>query len=359
MRRKSLPIHPCIWLVLTFGDERQYGGNTGYGDELRKWYCYDSFVPNQKEVRDGDWMIVCDHDRAHGIAEIKSVESSPIKRTLLKCPKCNRGIKKRKTKHPVYRCFGGHVFDEPIGVQRDGTSFKAIFGNTFSSFPDQFGREFLRPGCPNYNGQHSIKWFEFGRMAAKFYSKYPHSAALISSVTAEPILSSDEADETLESEGNGYTLNQQDDREEVRRQIRARRGQRRFRNKLRTRYGAKCLVSGCHVLDVLEAAHISAYRGLKDNHVENGLLLRGDLHTLFDLNLIGIEPSSLTVHLHPSLAGSEYQVFSETKLLCPQGVSPSRDALENRWLAFSRAAAQAPNHDSSSLTQIVAEVTSA
>jgi HNH endonuclease len=35
-------------------------------------------------------------------------------------------------------------------------------------------------------------------------------------------------------------------------------------------------------LDILEAAHISPYRGEEDNHPENGLLLRADLHTLFD-----------------------------------------------------------------------------
>jgi len=50
---------------------------------------------------------------------------------------------------------------------------------------------------------------------------------------------------------------------------------------------------------VLEAAHIKPYRGKTDSHLENGLLLRADLHTLFDLNLIGVEPDTLTVRVHP------------------------------------------------------------
>ena len=76
----------------------------------------------------------------------------------------------------------------------------------------------------------------------------------------------------------------------VERQIRERRRQERFRDLLRARHGNRCLVTGCAVLAVLEAAHIKPYRGEDDNHPENALLLRSDVHTLFDLDLLGIEP---------------------------------------------------------------------
>jgi hypothetical protein len=42
------------------------------------------------------------------------------------------------------------------------------------------------------------------------------------------------------------------------------------------------VISGCRTPAVLEAAHISRYLGEKDNHPTNGLLLRADLHTLFE-----------------------------------------------------------------------------
>jgi hypothetical protein len=71
------------------------------------------------------------------------------------------------------------------------------------------------------------------------------------------------------------------------RQIKERRGQQKFRNILRERYGESCMVSGCCLMDVIEAAHIAPYRGEKDNHPANGILLRADLHTLFDLDLLG------------------------------------------------------------------------
>jgi HNH endonuclease len=43
---------------------------------------------------------------------------------------------------------------------------------------------------------------------------------------------------------------------------------------------------------------IRPYRGDHDNDPKNGLLLRTDLHTLFDLNLLGIKPDTLTVIIH-------------------------------------------------------------
>ncbi|WP_183629116.1 HNH endonuclease signature motif containing protein [Novosphingobium sediminicola] len=47
--------------------------------------------------------------------------------------------------------------------------------------------------------------------------------------------------------------------------------------------------------DILEAAHIvpHAVIGQKGNDASNGILLRADIHTLFDLNLIRITPDYL------------------------------------------------------------------
>jgi predicted restriction endonuclease len=59
----------------------------------------------------------------------------------------------------------------------------------------------------------------------------------------------------------------------------------------------------------LEAAHLRPYRGEGDNHPSNGLLLRSDLHTLFDLGLIGINPEDHTIVIHPALRGTEYEQY--------------------------------------------------
>jgi len=126
-----------------------------------------------------------------------------------------------------------------------------------------------------------------------------------------------------------------DSREIARREIKARRGQIEFRTALIMRYGGQCVISGCSVLDVLEAAHIKPYRGEPDNHLDNGLLLRSDLHTLFDADLLGIEPETLTVLVHPSLMQSEYAIYNDESLRCGDK-RPSGAALKIRFEDFKR-----------------------
>jgi hypothetical protein len=116
-------------------------------------------------------------------------------------------------------------------------------------------------------------------------------------------------------------------------QIRQRRGQTRFRDALRLRYDNRCLVTGCEVLAVLEAAHIRTHPGEDDNRPENGLLLRSDIHTLFDLNLLGIEPESLRVELHPSVS-EEYGEFAGSTLRCTASYRPSSEVLAERYEQF-------------------------
>jgi hypothetical protein len=48
-------------------------------------------------------------------------------------------------------------------------------------------------------------------------------------------------------------------------------------------YGGKCAISGCSEAGVLQAAQILAVRKGGGHALHNGLLLRADLHNLFDL----------------------------------------------------------------------------
>ena len=112
------------------------------------------------------------------------------------------------------------------------------------------------------------------------------------------------------------------------------RGQQQFRNTLCKRYGPQCVVTGCNVLAILEAAHIKPYRGKNDHNPENGLLLRADIHTLFDLNLLGIEPKTLKVELHPALR-KEYGPLVN-KLLCTPPHSPAQNVLNVRYADFEK-----------------------
>ena len=125
-------------------------------------------------------------------------------------------------------------------------------------------------------------------------------------------------------------LNVEDGRKRTSASIVRRRGQQTFRNALLNAYGGRCTISGCHVLDVLEAAHIVPYRNDNTNHVTNGLLLRADLHTLFDLGLIGVDAATRTVVISENLRDSEYESL-DGKLLrdaSDETQRPNVEALE-------------------------------
>lgn len=125
-----------------------------------------------------------------------------------------------------------------------------------------------------------------------------------------------------------------DRRQRAMREIRLRRGQPAFRKKLRQQYGDQCMISGCNLIDVVEAAHISPYRGNEDNNPSNGLLLRADLHTIFDLDLLGIHPNTLEVQLHPVVMDAGYGNLNNTLLRHPNTIRPSQAALASRWVRF-------------------------
>ena len=72
--------------------------------------------------------------------------------------------------------------------------------------------------------------------------------------------------------------------------VRPRLGQGTFRVAVTQAYGAQCAVSREHSLPVLEAAHIQAFNKGGPHDVPNGLLLRADIHRLFDRGYVTITP---------------------------------------------------------------------
>lgn len=67
-------------------------------------------------------------------------------------------------------------------------------------------------------------------------------------------------------------------------------GQGSFRVMVTDAYNRRCAATGEKVLPVLEAAHIRPYSEGGEHRVDNGLLLRSDLHTLFDRGYMTVTP---------------------------------------------------------------------
>lgn len=105
----------------------------------------------------------------------------------------------------------------------------------------------------------------------------------------------------------------EDNRKRTLREITKRQGQGAFRSGLLTAYEGRCAITDCAIVHVLEAAHITPYLGPVTNHISNGLLLRSDLHTLWDKGLIYL-CDHLTLQLKACLATSEYAPLAGKKI---------------------------------------------
>lgn len=97
-----------------------------------------------------------------------------------------------------------------------------------------------------------------------------------------------------------FELVKTDARIRTERDVVDREGQGTFKAVVLDAYARQCAITGEHTEPVLEAAHIQPYLGPASKHVQNGILLTLELHTLFDRGLVAIEP--------PTASHADYRV---------------------------------------------------
>lgn len=96
-------------------------------------------------------------------------------------------------------------------------------------------------------------------------------------------------------------------------------GQGAFRVVVTEAYHRRCAISGERTLPVLEAAHIRPYSQEGPHHPNNGLLLRQDLHTLFDRGYITVS-ENLNIEVSKRIKqdygnGKEYYAFQGKRII--------------------------------------------
>ncbi|MGI9013427.1 MAG: HNH endonuclease [Phycisphaerales bacterium] len=125
--------------------------------------------------------------------------------------------------------------------------------------------------------------------------------------------------------------------------IRVRRGDTRLRSQLMRLFRNQCAITGACPRDLLEVAYIAPYPAGDVHSPRNAILLRSDLHTLWDVNLLGVHPDSLEIQLHPRLAGSMYESLAGTRLATPStGSRIDTVAMRERWEYFEKSCRNAP-----------------
>jgi putative restriction endonuclease len=112
-------------------------------------------------------------------------------------------------------------------------------------------------------------------------------------------------------------------------------GQGSFRILITDVYRRTCAMSGSHVLHVLDAAHIKPYSKGGEHAVNNGLLLRQDLHTLFDRGYLTVTPEykiEVSQRIKEEFNnGKEYYAMHGTKLGVPESIAFLPDSSLLKW----------------------------
>lgn len=95
-------------------------------------------------------------------------------------------------------------------------------------------------------------------------------------------------------------------------------GQPAFKALVHDAYQRRCAITGDRIVPVLEAAHIRPVASQGENRVDNGLLLRSDVHTLFDRGYLGVHPDRLTLMVSRRLRtewgnGEEFYAIADAK----------------------------------------------
>ena len=118
---------------------------------------------------------------------------------------------------------------------------------------------------------------------------------------------------------------------------RRRLGQRGFRVLITDTYDRQCAITREHTLPVLEAAHIRPVSEGGEHAITNGLLLRSDVHTLFDRGYVTITPD-YHFRVSPRLNahwqnGKVYYNLESTKINLPRDERCHPDPAALEWHA--------------------------
>lgn len=281
------------WLLMAAGENRGHGGHSGYDDQYDAYYSWDSNVPNHKNLQVGDPIALWDKVRLLGISVIEQIDTSPGQKVLNRCPECGTTrISLRKRATPRYRCMKcGAAFEAARADVAEVELYTARYDAAWTSLEgvlDEHEVRAVQTNAVDINAMRPLNWDAFrdalarkdaGRALSRVQGRLPDSVW------------SDGAGVTLELSG-GFR----------RSLVRVRRGQRQFRAHLLSSQGSTCAFTGGAPERVLDAGHLYSYARLGEHHAHGGLMLRRDIHRLFDDGMLAVDPITLRIDVDSELA---------------------------------------------------------
>jgi ribosomal protein S27AE len=265
------------WLVTTKSDYRRLGGYTKYDDDPSSHYSYDSNVANSRQVAVGDRLVFWDEVSLIGASTVASIDQWPGTKKISRCPNCSTtNIAARKTKSPRFRCDDCHTeFEVPVVDEVEVTRYQTDHQQGWVDLASLLDGPTLRD-LTGYS-QNSIRRIDWDKFASAVEAAAGPMALNPVDIAHAQVIS------------GGHTV----------RQVSVRVGQPAFRAELVRKYGSICAFSGPAPAEALEAGHLYSYAEIGRHDIEGGLLLRRDLHRLFDQGLLAVTPhGTITSQTH-------------------------------------------------------------
>ncbi|MFD6354071.1 HNH endonuclease [Nocardia tengchongensis] len=258
------------WLVMLKSEYRRLGGGSKYDDDPESRYSWDSTVANHLQVKAGDIVLLWNESGSLGASVIEKIAIGKAIKRRGRCvnDQCRSvNYEPRKTIRPVFRCYDCEsLFDDPIFEDVDVTTFRSSHGQAWVDLSGQFTAAELRALCVKPKSQNSfraLRWDAVRALAADEMGGDVFGAL----------------DATTRQIQGGHVV----------RPTRVRRGQKDFRQQLLSKYNNRCAFTGTLPPAVLDACHLYSFAKVGKHHEHGGVLLRRDLHTLFDRGHIAVD----------------------------------------------------------------------
>lgn len=187
--------------------------------------------------------------------------------------------------------FKGEEFKRALKFQ--------LFDDLLSNLLNDYGKERLKIALSGLEKHMIYNKYTKDSKLRRIYQKY---------------LALAEVDDVLEEFQEYISEAKDDELNKIQVWVNQRKNQSKFKLSLLKKYNSQCLISKIKIPELIEAAHIYPHSESGQNNIANGILLRTDLHILFDRGLLYIDPENFNVIIDKSLEKTEYQKFHDLKV---------------------------------------------
>ena len=319
------PRQPRAWLLMAAGDDRQHGGNTGYDDQADAYYSWDSTVSNYGQIQVGDTVALWDKRKLLGVSIVEEIDVTPAEKLLLRCPNpaCHRaGIKPRQHRTPKYRCQECFLeFDQPHVEVKKVEEYRSRHDAAWTALDGLLDAQELRATCESPKSQLSMRALDWTAFKGALESAGATRAiSRIQARSPDLVFPGQTSVEIAIPSGHTQSM------------VRVRRGQSQFRDRLLASLGSLCAFTGRAPARVLDAGHLYSYAKLGKHEEHGGLMLRRDIHRLFDDGWLAVRPDNLRIDVARDLADyPQYARLHEQRLqvnLAPR----QQEWIEEHWV---------------------------